>query len=359
MKRINRRLLAVVASSALALPMAAQVQADEMEVPEHSHPVMHEHEHDIDGAMAPMHAHQTEEHSHAEFSQLHGHSASVYGSLRYGVTLTDNDTPGSNSVSNLGASNGARFGVRGSVEAGGGVTAGFRLEKEMGTSVSARYHNVYLSGPFGTTTFGQQDAPYHGGTSWDGSNALGGLTNGASRISGVSYASNLGGPFSFSALLGSGAAGADAAGDGVNHTSASASLATGAVTLSVGYRDDDDTATTVGSTRIGGTAGGSLAAINWEIGANSGQDSCGNNCDDDAYGFHAGYTMGDGNAFVQFSERDSDDNMMDTDGWVFGYSHTLAPGVLVYAEHRTVDSMSETDGEVTTTTSVAYLSVDF
>ena len=358
MKRINRRLLAVVASSALALPMAAQVQADEMEVPEHSHAVMHEHEHDIDGAMVPMHAHETQEHSHAEFSQLHGHSVTLSGQLVFGVQMTDNDMPGSNSQWNLSDGGTNKFGIKGSVAAGAGLTAGFHFERSANAGFGARYHNVSLAGAFGTFAVGQQNAPYHGATSWDNSNALGGLTNGASRISGVSYASNLGGPFSFSALLGSVAEGAAGTGDGVNHISAGASLATGPVTLTVGYRDDDDTATTVGSTRVGGTAGGSLAAISWEIGANSGQDSCGNNCDDDAYGFHAGYTMGDGSAYMQFSERDSDNDMNDTDGWVFGYSHTLAPGVLVYAEYSTTDSQNAT-GEVTSTATVARVQVSF
>ena len=369
MKRINRRLLAVVASSALALPMAAQVQADEMEVPEHSHAVMHEHEHDIDGAMVPMHAHETQEHSHAEFSQLHGHSATLSGQLVFGVKMSDNDKPGSNSAWNLSDGGTNKFGIKGSVAAGAGLTAGFHFERSANAGFGARYHNVSLAGAFGTFTLGQQDAPYHGATSWDGSNALGGLTNGdviggASRISGVSYASNLGGPFSFSVLLGSGLHGTDATSDGANHVSAGASLAAGPVKLSVGYRDDDDGVNAddeavAGSTRIGGTVGGSVAGIGWEVGADSGEDSCGIGCDDDRYGFHVGYTMGDGTAYMQFSELDSDEDMNDTDGWVFGYGHTLAPGVLVYAEYSTTDSQDKVHGDVTSTATVARVQVSF
>ena len=56
--------------------------------------------------------------------------------------------------------------------------------------MSARHHNVYLSGAFGTVTFGQQDAPYYGATTWDGSQTLGGITDFIFRTTGVGYASN-------------------------------------------------------------------------------------------------------------------------------------------------------------------------
>ena len=47
---------------------------------------------------------------------------------------------------------------------------------------------------------------------------------------------------------------------------------------------------------------------------------------------------------MQFSDLDSDQDMNDTNGWVFGYSHVLADNVVVYAEHGTTDSMDEMDG---------------
>ena len=89
----------------------------------------------------------------------------------------------------------------------------------------------------------------------------------------------------------------------------------GPVNLSVGYRDDKDM-----SERMGGTVGGSVASISWKVGADTGTDSCGPNCDDDRFGFHVGYAVGSGNAYVQFSDLDSDQDMNDTNGWVFGYS---------------------------------------
>ena len=353
---MNRKLLVAIVSGVLAAPMAAQVQADEMQVEPHSHPATYEHEHAMeDGSMSPLHAHEHESHPHSE---LHGHSATVYGNLRYGVSVADDDKPGSNSTWTLGANRGSRFGIKGSTGAGAGLTAGFHIERNLNAGLTARHHNVYLSGAFGTFKFGRQDAPYYGATTWDGSQTLGGLTDfgvidGDSRASGVSFASNLGGPLSVHVLLGSGEGGADASGEGADHINARASLAAGPVNISVGYRDDEDM-----SERMGGTVGGSVASINWKVGADAGTDSCGAGCDDDRFGFHVGYAVGSGNAYVQFSELDSDDDMKDTDGWVFGYSHVLAGNVVVYAEHGTTDSMDDA-GDLKSTTTVVALKVGF
>lgn len=304
---MNRKLLVAVVSGALALPLAASVQAD----------------------------------------------ATVYGSLRFGVAMSDTDEPGANSQWDLGSNRSSRLGVKGSMEAGEGLTAGFHFERAVNETFSKRHHNVYLSGAFGTLKFGQQDAPYYGASTWDGSQTLGGLTDFVFRSSGVSYASSLGGPFNFSVLLGAAAGGEEGTSDGVNHVEGAASLATGPVNLSVAYFDDDD-----GQTRIGGTAGGNAGPISWKVGADSGQDSCGSDCNDDRYGFHVGYGVGNGNAYVQFSESDSDMDADDTDGWVFGYSHVLAQGVVVYGEFSTTDA-GASGSQVTTTKSVAAVKVTF
>ena len=71
---MNRKLLIGVVSGALALPLAASVQAD----------------------------------------------ATVYGNLRYGVSVADDGKAGSNSMWTLGANRGSRFGIKGSMEAGEG-----------------------------------------------------------------------------------------------------------------------------------------------------------------------------------------------------------------------------------------------
>ena len=145
MKRINRRLLAIVASSAVALPMAAQVQADEMEVEPHSHPATYEHEHAMeDGSMSPLHAHEHESHPHSE---LHSHGFTLYGSVRSGVYMIDPQMAGADTQWDIGtvdsgnankdSGSGAgdrlwsRIGVRASHALDGGMSAGLHVEKRL------------------------------------------------------------------------------------------------------------------------------------------------------------------------------------------------------------------------------------
>ena len=67
---MNRNLIAAAISGALVLPVAALAQDD--------------------GA-----------------KEMHEHSSTVYGTFRYGVTVTDNDAPGSNSAFDIGSNHAA------------------------------------------------------------------------------------------------------------------------------------------------------------------------------------------------------------------------------------------------------------
>ena len=338
---MNKSLLVAVVSGALALPMAAQVQADE--------------------------------------------PATVYGSLRYGVAASGSDAPNTDTEWDIGSNRSSRFGVRGSVDAGPGLTAGFHLERNLNSSLSARHHNVSLTGAFGTVKFGRQSSPYYGASTWDGSQTLGGLTDFRFRTTGVGYQSDLGGPFNFAVLAGDGADGApighklapadqtgatvtvdhtaakSEAGGGVDHIEVTGSLAAGPISFNVGFMQQVDDAE-----RIGGTVAGGMAGFNWTLGYETATDAatCGTapatmSCDEDRYGFHLGYTIGSGNAYVQFSERDSDNNARDTSGFVFGYWHALSDNVVVYAEHGTTDTESAAGAETTTTTTVFAVKVGF
>ena len=230
--------------------------------------------------------------------------------------------------------------------------------------MSGRHHNVSLSGEFGTFKFGRQSSPYYGATTWDGSQAFGGSTDPFSRSSGISYASNLGGPFSLSALVGSGDAGKDGKSDGVNHVEIAASLATGPMTVSVGYYDNSTKMKE--KERIGGTVGGQLAAFNWKVGFDAGTDTCGMKCDDERLGFHLGYTIGNGNIYTNYSDMDSDSEKYDEKGymqdkstWVFGYSHVLAKNVVVYAETSMADKKHKDAGDITSTATAVAIKVGF
>ena len=323
---------------------------------------------------------------------------SLYGSLRYGVAMKDvnaswvpNKDEGA--MWDLGSNRSSRWGVKGSMPAGDGMTAGFKMERAIGSvgspsSMTARHHHVYLSGDMGTVTLGQQDAPYYGATTWDGAQTLGGATDFVFRSSGVSYASNLGGPFGFKVLVGSGMGGAEESGDGVGHVEASASLAAGPIDLSLGYfNDSDETVDTVkvhGMQRVGGTVSGNIGRINWEIGYDNGTDVLraqdlrvrdGDKIggDDDRYGAHIGYEIGEGgNIYTQYSAQawsgtvqagDSKTGVdYDLNSWLVGYSHTIAPGVVVYGEFSNT-SEDMTAGSISadrkTSSAVVALKVSF
>lgn len=354
---MSRNLLVAVVSGALALPMAAQVSAD----------------------------------------------AQVYGSLRYGVEMVDASdafVPNSeeDTMWNLGSNRSSRWGIKGSMEAGDGLTAGFKMERAIGgtgspSGMTARHHHVYLSGDFGTATFGQQDAPYYGATTWDGSQTLGGATDFLYRSSGISYASNLGGPFSFKVLFGARKGGAEGSEDGLDHVEASANFAAGPVNMSLGvYNDADKTVGGVkidGMQRVGGTVGGNAGPINWEIGFDSGENSMSKVADgkwlggkvrsgydedgdvthdDDRYGVHLGYAVSEaGNLYMQYSGQkysvDDSNDEANRNSWLIGYSHVLAAGVVVYGEYSNTSVDAEVDGmtvvDVGTNKAVVALKVGF
>ena len=313
---MNRKLLAAALSGTLALPMAAQAQAQA--------------------------------------------DATLYGSLRYGVAMNDSNAPNSSTRWNVGANSSSRFGIRGSVEAGEGLTAGFQIERNLDNSLTPRHHNVSLSSGFGTVTLGQHSSPYYGVTTWDGAAHLGGGTDTASRRSGASWSSALGGPFDFAVFVGRD-------GGRANHREVTGRFAAGPVSFSAGFMQDVN-----GGERLGGGVSGSVANISWGLGYEAGTDllfptitttTCRTTaCDEDRYGFHVGYAVGGGgpgggNAYVQFASRDSDDsNNRDVDSWVLGYSHYVTESVTVDAVYRTQDGRGP---GVTTTASVLVLKIDF
>ena len=382
MKRMTRRLLGIVASSAVALPMAAQVRADEMNVEPHSHSATYQHEHEMgDGSMSPPHAHEHESHPHSE---LHGHSATVYGSLRYGATMTDDGVSGSSTGWEIGANYGSRFGIKGSVDAGAGLTAGFQIERGIGDDLGKRFHNVSLSGAFGTITAGRHASGYYGATTWDNAAHLGGVTDVPDKIDGVSFASALGGPFDFKVF-----AGDDAKKEGADHVEVSGTLATGPVSFGGGYMEQYD-----GSERIGGTVSGSAANITLKVGYESASDvTCKagtedsvvldvrepspytrlapgmdkESCDEDRYGFGLSYLVGEGpgggNAFLQYGQLDSADKYAeerDLDYWTLGYSYYASKAVTVNLVHRVKEEYNETSkSRLTDNTSGLVLKVDF
>ena len=166
---MNRKLLVAVVSGALAMPMAAQVQADE--------------------------------------------AYTLYGSVRSGIIVKDDGD--SDAMWDIGSYDGppiirdsgdrlwSRIGVKASHELDNGMMAGLHIEKRL-DQFRTRHQNVWLGGDMGRITLGQQGSPYHSAVEL-GRNQLHGwqlvMAPGGSRLSGVSFASDLGGPFDFKAMV--------------------------------------------------------------------------------------------------------------------------------------------------------------
>ena len=360
---MSRNLLAAVVSGALALPMAAQVQADEAEVQPHSHAATYEHDHEMDdGSMSPLHAHQHDAHPHAE---LHEHSFTLYGSVRSGIIVKDDGDSdamwdlGSVDDGDLGNSGDrlwSRIGVKASHELDNGMTAGLHIEKRL-DQFRTRHQNVWLDGGMGRITLGQQGSPYHSAVGWDGTNFTGGnfaMAPGGSRKQGISFASNLGGPFNFKAMVVDDNShmtpglshGKDddgnlvhkemlptGYGEGVDGFEVSGSLAAGGVNINVGYADNDT------ASFMGATVGGSLGGIGWEVGFETMNPDMSGSEDTNLAGLFVDYSLGAGAVYFYYEGQSGagDDN-----AWVAGYSHGLGSGVKVIGEHRDIESSGTT-----------------
>ena len=164
---MDKKLIAVAAASALALPMAAQLQADEMKVEPHSHSATYGHEHAMeDGSMSPLHAHEHESHPHSE---LHGHDFSVSGHVARIIQHVDGPGEAASgpkwSHKDAGAS-GSRFRITGNKDLENGVTVGVNLEYGVGGSGSPtlRHSALNFAGAFGSIDFG------HTGPTTNGTN---------------------------------------------------------------------------------------------------------------------------------------------------------------------------------------------
>ena len=268
----------------------------------------------------------------------------LYGSVRSGIIVKDDGD--SDALWDLGSVDGgdlgsgdrlwSRIGVKASHELDNGMMAGLVIEKRL-DSFRTRHQNVWLGGDMGRITLGQQGSPYHSAVGWDGTNFMGGnfaMAPGGSRKQGVSFASNLGGPFDFKALLVDGAA-ADAGGygDGVDGFEVSGSLGAGGVNINVGYADNET------ASFMGATVGGSLGGVGWEVGFETMNPDMSGEEDSNLAGLFVDYSLGAGAVYFYYEGQSG---AGDDKAWVAGYSHGLGSGVKVIGEHRDVDSSGTT-----------------
>ena len=255
----------------------------------------------------------------------------------------------------------SRIGVRVSHDLGNGMTSGALVEKRL-DGWRTRHQNVWLEGGMGRVTLGQQGSPYFGAVSWDGTNFTGGTWDYAgvgSRVRGVSFKSDLGGPFNFGVMVSDDDSPAPMtpgschthpgveehcedpvsspngfSDDAVDRWELAGSFDIGEfATLGLGYSGKDDD----GPYHAGGTLGGSAGGLSWELGYQTKEDS------HDLYGFHVGYGVGGGNAYLNYEDCNSDDsddgciskvNGADDRIVIVGYSYGIGPGTKVIAEHK-------------------------
>ena len=272
----------------------------------------------------------------------------LYGSVRSGIVVHDTDN--ADAVWDLGAVDGAtdhmsndklwsRIGVRASHELDGGVMAGLHIEKRL-DNFRTRHQNVWIGGGFGRLTFGQQGSPYHSAVAWDGTNFTGGEFSMArgSRKAGVSYASSLGGPFDFKAMItdDNSYSGGGGYGEGVDGFELSGSLSMGVVNINAGVANFDGAfgsgGAMVDEMLVGASVGGSLGAIGWEVGFENRDPEDGE--DTDRAGFFVDYDIGDGAPYFYIEDQSG---AYENRSWVVGYGHSLGSGVRVVAEHRDIE----------------------
>jgi predicted porin len=326
----------------VALPMAAQVQADEMEVEPHSHPATYDHDHKMeDGSMSPMHGHKHESHPHSE---LHSHSSTaLYGSIRAGFQMNNPEGDGTFwNVGNAENSLGSRIGVTASHDLGGGVSTGVVVEKSLG-SWGTRHQNVWVAGPAGKVTIGQQWTTYYLNSTIDGAFFLGGNTDSGLREQGIKFASSLGGPFNFEVFVrDDNETAVDTKGEVLDHGEGldvwevAGKLNVGGVVASVAYRDIDE-----GNELIGVVVGGTFGGLQLRGGFST-TDSQISDAESERFALWAAYGVSEsGTVYLEYEDLTSEaaDGTESNNDWLLlGYKHTLADGVQAVAEFSTPDT---------------------
>ena len=306
----------------------------------------------------------------------------LYGSVRSGIIVKDgSDTDamvdlGSVDGGDLGSSDRlwSRIGVKASHELDNGMMAGLHIEKRL-DNFRTRHQNVWLGGDMGRITLGQQGSPYHSAVGWDGTNFMGGnfaMAPGGSRKSGISFSSDLGGPFNFKALIVDDNSHMDpdgvvhkgkaadvmhvdgtkptGYGDGVDGFEVSGGFAAGGMNINVGYADNDT------ASFMGATVGGSLGGVGWEVGFETTNPDMSGSKDTNLAGLFVDYSIGSGAVYFYYEGLSGGG---DGKAWIAGYSHGLGSGVKVIGEHRDVSDRVGAKAKENGTTSILAVVVGF
>ena len=270
-------------------------------------------------------------------SVAYAQDAALYGRVVSGIYYSDME--GSGTTWDLGSVDAgdlnsgdklwSRIGVRASHDLGNGMTGGLHLEKRL-DNFRTRHQNVWLGGPFGRLTLGQQGSPFYGAVTWDGANLFGGAFDPGSRQTGVTFATSIEGPFNVSAMVRDDDSGDGGQGNGLDNYEFAADFKLGeAFTLSGGYQNVDGTADS-----MGGSVGGSVAGLSVDVGYVRRDPDTG--ATTTTYGGHVGYA----GAYGQYGKTQ---NGSEDYYWLVGYGHLLGPNTRLIVEYRNHDDDSKAD----------------
>ena len=266
--------------------------------------------------------------------------ATLYGSVRSGIVIQNPDS--GDSTWDIGSVDGSvdhmtsdvlfsRIGVRASYDLGNNMSSGLHIEKRL-DNFRTRHQNVWLQGSLGRVTLGQQSSPFYGAVTWDGANFTGGIGDPGSRVGGISYGTQLDGPFNFQVMVrDDNSVDGSSSTDVVDNIELAASFDAGVATISLGYIERDDN----GPYSAGAAVGGAAGAMSWKVGYQTNEDVA------DYYGFHLGYGIGSGNAYLQYDNVDPDIGS-DTRATIVGYSHLVGTNTRIIGEHRNVKDATDT-----------------
>ena len=312
-----------------------------------------------------------------------------------------------------------RIGIRGEEDLGNGMSAGFRIERGVGDTLTRRHENVWLSGGFGKVTLGQTDNAYRNAAIWDQAYFLGGQarsSDGGSRPDGIRYDSNFGGPFSFSLHAIASDAEADEVADadmtmvtgggntitvvhpevkdedGVDAFAASASFDAGAATVNLGYYTNNQDNQNPGKSYdvLGISAKGAVGGFSWYLAYEQADDNTSLSatetdatCTDPAcvdarnyvnevyttpqdrevIGVFLGFSPSERQTiYVEYETADvdgADKNLggLGLDATLLGYSHKLGPNATFITEYVSIDK--ESDFAADASKFIAGVKVDF
>lgn len=262
---------------------------------------------------------------------------SFYGSVRSGI-VHNSENAGNDASWDLGSVDSdddsgttgdklwSRIGVKASHDLGNGLTGGLHVERRL-DRFRLRHQNVWLGGPFGRVTLGQQGTVYHSAVSWDGTYLYGGNSSfDTSRSQGIKYSSALDGPFSFNAMISDDNLSGGGQGNGLDKYEVSAGFNMADVaSVSLAYLGQSEGRTDY----YGGSVSGSVGGVSWDVGYEK------SNADDAQT--HYGAFVGYAGAYVYYEDLNTESNEGENHHILLGYSYAIGNNTRLILEHLRPD----------------------